>query len=46
MDMQLLVVLLVFVLALFFAGRRMALQISKKKSGTCEKCDIPESNKN
>lgn len=44
MDIQLLVVLVLFATALFLIGRRFIRQFSGKKQAGCEKCTLPESN--
>ncbi|MBK6445512.1 MAG: FeoB-associated Cys-rich membrane protein [Bacteroidetes bacterium] len=43
MDIQLLVVLILFGAALFFIGRRIYRQFDGKKQAGCEKCGANES---
>jgi len=38
MNIQYLIILAVFIAAIFFLGRRFYLMIFRKKAGGCEKC--------
>ena len=42
MDIQLLVVLILFAIALFLIGRRIYRQFEGKKQAGCEKCGVSE----
>ena len=42
MDIQLFIVILIFLLAVFFIARRFYLQMKGKKSAGCENCGVAE----
>ena len=45
MDIQLLVVAVIFLLALLYTGRNLVLKLRGKKKAGCEDCGIAESKK-